>query len=206
MRNYKHIDKYLDLLEQDIYDQPEDSGHTQLAQEAIQEFMSIIGNVGSILDAGCGTGFCQAFFEKYCQSYSGICLGDDYRSGLISGRNVMLCDFTFTPYKSESFDVVFSRHSLEHSPMPLLTLMEWHRISRRYACLVLPAPEHWRYGGRNHYFVLNRHQWKALFDASGWNVTYENVKRFKMAVEPEKPDVAIEYWFILEKKQENENG
>ena len=41
-------------------------------------------------------------------------------------------DYNFLEYPDNSFDLVFSRHSLEHSPFPVLTLMEWYRVARDF--------------------------------------------------------------------------
>lgn len=201
MRDYQHIDSYLDRLIESVYPQPEDIGHTALAKESINAFMPLMEGVTTVLDAGCGEGFCEQFFQEWDVTYRGVCLGEDYRVATSKGRWVYESDFSFLPFDDNKFDLVYSRHSLEHSPMPLLTLMEWYRVTKRYVALVLPAPEHWRYGGRNHYFVLNRRQWKVLFEAAGFVVMYEDVKRQIMKADGTPPDVAIEYWFILEKHE-----
>lgn len=201
MRDYKHIDAYLDALQQDVYPQPEDDLHTIWAAESILEFTKRTKDIFSVLDVGCGEAFCQTHFENYGCEYVGVCVGEDYQNARRKGRNVLDCDFTFLPFLDDSYDMVYGRHSLEHSPMPLLTLMEWRRVTRRYVALVLPSPEHWGYGGRNHYFVLNGDQWRNLFGVAGLDVVYEHSKRYHMADDANKPDVEIEYWFLLEKKK-----
>ena len=130
-----------------------------------------------------------------------MCLGRDFAVGKKKGRNLWEFDFNFIPLDDNSFDLVYSRHSLEHSPIPLLTLMEWARICNPYIALVLPSPEYWRWGGRNHYFVLNRHQWKNLFQVVGLDVVHESIKKHPMY--PGKPESTIEYWFLLKKKDGN---
>lgn len=197
MRDYSHINKFINKLGNDIYPQPQDDGHSSLAVESIQTFMPLTENVHSVLDLGCGEGFCQDFFSGY--EYTGVCLHRDYDVAVSKGRNVFNIDYSFLPFEDDSYDFLYSRHSLEHSPMPLLTLMEWHRVSKRYLALVLPAPEFWRFSGKNHYFVLNRRQWENLFEVSGFSVTYKNVKKMQMY----KKDAGIstiEYWYLMEKK------
>lgn len=200
-RDYTQIDKYLDKLIEDVYPQPQDPGHTAWAQESIEAFMNQVkGDVKFVLDAGCGEAFCQTIFEKYGMEYDGICLGEDFVSALSADRSVFERDFSFTYYADEAFDFVYSRHSLEHSPMPLLTLMEWHRITEKYVAIVVPSPDHWKYGGRNHYYVLHDPQWRNLFDVAGFDVIYFNIKRQNMTEIPTTPEVEIEYWYLLEKK------
>ena len=200
MRDFKYIDGYLDKLGTEIYAQPQDRGHTALAWESINKFYRLMSHPKTVLDLGCGEGFCQRFFEFHNSEYIGVCLHEDYDVAVADGKNVLNIDFSFLPFEDSSYEFLYSRHSLEHSPMPLLTLMEWHRVTSRYLGIVLPAPEHWRYGGRNHYFVLNRRQWKVLFEVAGFKVSYEDVKRKRMAPDPEAPDSTIEYWYLLEKK------
>ena len=201
MRSYSHIEAYLDKLRKDVYAQPADELHSIWAMESILEFMRHAKDVHSVIDLGCGEAFCQQYFENYGCDYVGVCVGDDYKAALGDGKNVIEEDFSFLPFESKSYDMLYSRHSLEHSPAPLLTLMEWHRVSKKYVALVLPSAEHWGYGGRNHYYVLNREQWVNLFNVAGFNVVYESTKRYHMAVEAEKPDVEIELWFLLEKSK-----
>jgi SAM-dependent methyltransferase len=135
--------------------------------------MSKMTTCTSVLDLGCGTGFCQRMFEKWNVSYEGICLGEDFLEAEKQGRNVKKMDFNFLDYRENSFDLLFSRHSLEHSPMPLLTLMEWARVSKNWLGLVLPAPEWYTYGGHNHYSVMNMEQVRNLLDVSGWNILWD---------------------------------
>lgn len=57
--------------------------------------------------------------------------------------------------------------------MPLLTLMEWARVSKNWLGLVLPAPEWYTYTGHNHYSVMNMEQIKNLLGVAGWNIMWE---------------------------------
>ena len=193
MRDYKHIDQYLNGLLGDIYEQPEDTGHTTLAEEVIALWGNRLSDCKKVLDVGCGTGFCQPFFERYGIEYDGICLGNDLELAKQAGHNVKKMDFNFLEYADASFDLVFSRHSLEHSPMPILSLMEWHRVSKNWLGLVLPAPEHWTYKGLNHYSVMNEEQVLSILPRAGWNILWHDIKLFGDS------DVPNEYWLFCEK-------
>lgn len=202
MRDYTQIDRHLDRLIKEVYPQPQDPGHTGWANEAVAKLIERVGirKGYSVLDLGCGEAFLQELFEYLGYAYLGVCLGEDYKVAMERGRNVIEEDFTFLPFKDDSFDVLFSRHSLEHSPMPLLTLMEWRRITKRYIALVLPSPVFWEYRGVNHYFVLNEEQWRHLFETVGLEVTFFYSKQQNMTTDPTHREVEIEYWFLLEKK------
>jgi SAM-dependent methyltransferase len=174
MRDWTRHDQYVNKLYDDIYPQPEDGGHTKFAQQVIDRWMSKMTTCHSVLDVGCGTGFCQDIFEKWGVQYEGVCLGEDYLEAIDQKRNVKRMDFSFLDYPDNSFDMIFSRHSLEHSPMPLLTLMEWRRVGINWLGLVLPTPDWYTVRGRNHYSVMYLDQIKHLLDTAGWNLLWEH--------------------------------
>lgn len=200
MRDYTRIDKYLDQLIKDIYPQPQDPGHTAWAEESINYFLTYAEDVKYVLDVGCGEAFCQEMFEKRGMSYMGICLGEDFKVAASKERTVAHRDFSFTGFEDNSFDFIYSRHSLEHSPFPLLTLMEWHRITEKYLALVVPSHVFWEYKGQNHYFVLNDLQWRNLFEKVGFECNYYYSKTQNMTTDPDREPVQIEHWYLLEKK------
>jgi SAM-dependent methyltransferase len=191
MRDYGHIDYYLDSLLGDVYPQPEDAGHTALAQEVIDFWMSRLADCHSVLDVGCGTGFCQSMFEKHNIEYEGIALGKDVLVANDNDRNVFKMDFSFLSYPEKSFDLIFSRHSLEHSPMPLITLMEWARVARNWLGLVVPAPEHYTFEGINHYSVMTQDQLEVMLNRAGWKLMWKDIKMLD--------NVPQEYWLFCEK-------
>jgi SAM-dependent methyltransferase len=201
MRDYSNIDRYITSLYQDIYEQPEDTGHTQLAQKVIDRWMSGMTSCHSVLDVGAGVGFCQPMFEKWNVDYYGIALGDDVVKAQELGRMVRRMDFSFLEFYDNSFDLIFSRHSLEHSPMPILTLMEWARVSRSWLGLVLPHPDWYGYKGKNHYSVMNLEQIKFLLDRAGWYVIWENIDQ--LLFEEGRPETSRnhEIWLMCEKRR-----
>jgi SAM-dependent methyltransferase len=192
MRNYNNMERYLNSLVGDIYEQPPDDGHTALAQEVIDKWMSSLVECKSVLDLGCGNGFCQELFEKWDVEYTGVSLGKDYIVAKENGRNVKKMDFSFLDFPDESFDLCWSRHSLEHSPMPIISLLEWHRVSKHWLGIVLPAPEHYGFGGLNHYSVMNEAQIEFLISRSGWKIIWKDIKRKDRAT-------PLEYWYMCEK-------
>lgn len=201
MRDFTHINSYLDKLYGDIYQQPEDAGHTRYAQKVIDHWCSRMTTCKSVLDVGCGEGFCQPMFEKWGVKYEGVAIGEDVINAQAKGRNVKRMDFSFLEYPDNSFDLIFARHSLEHSPMPVITLMEWARVSTNWLGIVLPAPEWYTYTGLNHYSVMNMEQVKNLLNVAGWKVMWEDI-HFEL-FDKEKPESRTpnEYWLMCEKKR-----
>lgn len=194
MRDYSNIDRYLNELLADIYDQPEDVGHTHLAQRTIDRWLSGLPNCKTVLDVGAGQGFCQPIFEKWGVQYKGIALGNDVIEAKRHGWNIDRMDFNFLEYEDNTFDLVFSRHSIEHSFSPLLSLMEWHRVSKQWLGIVVPAPEHFGHLGRNHYYVLDRGQWMNLLEQAGWHPIWEHTNNLS----PES-EIPMEYCIFSEK-------
>ncbi len=167
-RNFTNLNIYLNRLMQDIYPQPEDEGHTAMAVEVFSKWFSPSPPGKTILDVGCGdSAFMQSHFESIGMEYTGIALRTDNPS-------ILNMDFTFLEFGDNSFDCIFARHSLEHSPMPLLTLMEWHRVSSHLLCVVAPDPEHYGWAGKNHYSVMNREQLSFLLGRAGWSIIWED--------------------------------
>lgn len=192
MRNYQHIDRYITQLVADIYPQPPDEGHSKLAQVIIDRWMSGLPDCRSVLDVGAGQGFCQPMFEKWGTQYEGVALKEDVLLAQAAGMNVKRMDFNFLEYEDNSFDMIFSRHSLEHSWSPLLSLMEWYRVARNWLGLVVPSPDHYTHAGRNHYYVFNRAQIDNLLEQAGWRMVWEHTER-------NDKGIAMEYQLFCEK-------
>jgi ubiquinone/menaquinone biosynthesis C-methylase UbiE len=174
MRNFNHLNGYLDELYEDIYEQPVDEKHTFLAITAAMDMVYELENCDTVLDVGCGEAFMQDTFEEMGMEYLGVCLGTDYLTAHENGKNVDEQDFNFLPYPEETFDLIFARHALEHSPMPILTLFDWHRVAKHWLCLIMPKPKFWQFIGRNHYSVMALSQCRVLLRRAGWDLVYED--------------------------------
>lgn len=175
MGKYDYFQRYLDNLKRDVYPQPEDPGHKQWVEELLEELKVRVNTSGMtyVLDVGCGQAFVEPMLQNLGWNYVGVTLGNDAKVARKLGHNVSQMDYHFLLWDDETFEIIFSRHSLEHSPMPLLALMEWYRVSKKYLVLVLPDPAYWGWAGRNHYSVLHLDQAKFLLDRSGWNIIWE---------------------------------
>jgi hypothetical protein len=134
-----------------------------MAKDVFDKWLEFLP-AASVMDAGCGdTAFMQPWFEKAGYEYTGIAIGVD-------NPDILDMDFSFTSFADNSFDLVLARHSLEHSPMPIITLMEWNRISGIYLCVVNPNPDYWGKIGRNHYSVVEKEQIIEWARLAGWEV------------------------------------
>lgn len=162
IRNYGNLDIYLNRLLSDIYPQPPDEGHTQMALDVFNKWF-LPNNLGkSVLDVGCGdTAFMRPHFEILNMEYTGVALK-------VTNPEVINMDFNFLEFPDDTFDCVFSRHSLEHSPMPLISLMEWYRVAKFFLCIIIPNPDHYGWTGLNHYSVMNEEHLLFLLKRAGW--------------------------------------
>ena len=188
-RNFFHINHYLNRLLVDDYGQEPDDGHTQMMAEVFDKWIINMTSCTSVLDIGCGAiAVAEPFFKARGIEYTGIALAKDAVKANALGKNVTIMDMSFLEFGEKRFDMVWARHSLEHSPMPLLTLMEFERVAKYWLCLILPKPDHFGRVGLNHYSVLYEDQWLFLADRAGWRPMWEDHSH------PQ------EYRFMMEKK------
>ena len=172
MRDYIYWDKYLNELIEDVYPSPPDAIHTRLLHEYMSRWGHYFKGAKNVLDVGCGDGaIAEQFFMGLGIKYVGLSTGSN--SSVLESKKdrIVNADFNFlSDFPDESFSMVFSRHSLEHSPAPILSLMEWHRVSAKWLGLIVPNPDDSTYVGRNHYSVANQHQVVWWLRRAGWRV------------------------------------
>jgi SAM-dependent methyltransferase len=99
--------------------------------------------------------------------------------------------------------MLFCRHSLEHSPFPYITLLEYNRVLRPngYLYIEVPAPDGDRphEENRNHYSILGRSMWLSLLKRSGFDVTWYNYE-FPMMLEGQQLTEKY-YIFVCQRKR-----
>lgn len=188
-RNYRRFSGYVRRLTKDIYAQPPDKGHVAWAINAAEWIATTIyvdkppGQVhGKVLDVGCGQAFMCPIFEAMGMDWTGVAIGEDVTVAKKNLENwgkdpdkVMEADMTFLPFEARDFNLIFARHVLEHSPFPIITLMEWRRVvkSEGHLCIVAPAPHWWLYRGKNHYSIVPFPLLKWWANRAGWHEQHE---------------------------------
>lgn len=194
MRDFTHINRYLNTLMVDDYGQPPDEGHQEMIEDVMKSWISNMSSK-SVLDIGCGaTAIAEPYFTQRKIEYTGIALGKDAELAQEAGKNVIKADMNFlTMFEDNSFDLIWARHVVEHSPMALLTLFEFARVSRAHLCLIVPKPQFFGRTGLQHYSVLYKDQWEFLMERAGWGVIWrdENVQEYRFMAE--KKNVRREY-------------
>ncbi len=100
-------------------------------------------NGNSILDLGCGSGELLIFFKEKGFNVTGIEIDPITSQFLKNTYNLNVfnqdMDSSF-PFPDNSFDIVISRHSLEHTHNPLNVLLEIHRVLKPNGRLILGLP------------------------------------------------------------------
>lgn len=71
------------------------------------------------------------------------------------------------PFEDDTFDLVCSRHSLEHVLIPYLALGEMARVSRRYLLVVVPVDSEKSLNWPDHLHVFGQGGWELLFRRLG---------------------------------------
>jgi len=165
-----------------IYDEGSSPMHETLTKQVIDQYvlpLNIPKN-GKILDLGCGpVYFLNYMKEKGYTDLTGVSLSpEDVRMCEEKGHTVKKYDMSFLPqkdgYYDESVDFIFLRHSLEHSPYPIFSLMEYNRVLKQFGKMYIevPAPdcERKHEWNLNHYSIMGTEQLAALLVRTGFNI------------------------------------
>tara|TARA_B100001057_G_scaffold473564_1_gene538183 strand:- start:1559 stop:2296 length:738 start_codon:yes stop_codon:yes gene_type:complete len=168
----KKIEDFLTKVSNEVYSEPNTDMHKKMIDQLIPDLeKNQIGDNKDqkILDVGCGQGYAlEKLKEAGFTNLQGITMSDDdVKATHDLGFDCQKMDQSFMSFEDESFDFLFVRHCVEHSPFPYLTLGEFHRVLKMggKAYLEMPAPDNHRpleYMA-NHYSIMGAKQWAALF-------------------------------------------
>tara|TARA_B100000963_G_scaffold68186_1_gene56446 strand:+ start:6561 stop:7283 length:723 start_codon:yes stop_codon:yes gene_type:complete len=163
--------KFLDKVSNEVYSEPDTAMHMGMIDKIVPDLdKNQLGDNKdqSILDVGCGQGYAmEKFKEAGFTNIQGITMSDeDVKATQDRGFKCEKMDQSFMTFEDESFDFLFVRHCLEHSPFPYFTLGEFHRVLKTggKAYIEMPAPDNHRpleYIA-NHYSIMGAKQWAAL--------------------------------------------
>jgi SAM-dependent methyltransferase len=170
----KALERWLEFQQQvsdTIYPEPHIVIHEQVIRKMIDQVQRM-GITGKVLDMGCGNGYALKKFLDAGYDAIGITLGDDYDNCLKEGLPVEKMDQNWMAFEDETFDLVWARHVLEHSIMPVWTLSECNRIlkSKGYLYVEVPGSEsHCKHEyNPSHWSVLGTTAWECLLERTGF--------------------------------------
>ncbi len=167
----KRLEDFLNKVSKEVYSEPDTAMHMKMIDQIVPDLeKNQLGDNKdqAILDVGCGQGYAMTKFkEAGFTNIKGITMSDeDVKATQDRGFDCEKMDQSFMTYPDESFDFLFVRHCLEHSPFPYHTLGEFRRVLKMggKAYIEMPAPDNHRpleYIA-NHYSVMGAKQWASL--------------------------------------------
>jgi 2-polyprenyl-3-methyl-5-hydroxy-6-metoxy-1,4-benzoquinol methylase len=132
----------------------------------------------SILDAGARDGWTVSLLNDLGFSASGIELvGDVVENARARGRNVAKGDIQQLQFDPSTFDVVFCRHTLEHTTNPGLAMKEMVRVTKSGGLIFVSLPIERAAHGKHTTAVPNLRLLKQL--SVGLPVSVIDVRRSK---------------------------
>jgi ubiquinone/menaquinone biosynthesis C-methylase UbiE len=94
-----------------------------------------------VLDVGFGVGDALNIFKTNGANAIGICVNqEEIESAKKQNYEVYKMDQNFMTFEDNTFDIVWSRHCLEHSIMPFYTLYEYKRVMKPGSFLYVEVP------------------------------------------------------------------
>ena len=204
---------YRELCLSHVYSEPDTNMHMMVMDSMIPKFVNEykLDESNRILDIGCGRGYgMKKFAELGCSDISGLTLSkEDADAARERGFEVVEEDMSFQSAADGTYDVLFARHSLEHSPYPLLTLLEFRRILKTggLAYIEMPSPQCTRdlESYDNHYAIMGPRQWRALMIRAGFKTLDIGELKFNINNRETGEDLGEEVyeWYVLEKVLDN---
>jgi SAM-dependent methyltransferase len=205
---------YIDWLYQShIYDEGPSLFHQELTTKVVTDYVDPLKlpKTAKIIDLGCGPGyFLDEMKKRKYKNVVGITLSPgDIKICQDKGHTIEIHDISFLPqsdgYDDNSIDFIFLRHTLEHSPYPIISLMEYNRILKQDSKIYIevPAPDcdrrhEWNL---NHYSILGPNQLMALLHRTGFDVDKFQTMEFDLAVGDEQEKVREKFFCIVATKK-----
>jgi SAM-dependent methyltransferase len=204
---------YTDWLYQNhIYDEGESGFHKDLTAQIVKTYIDPLNlpKDAKILDLGCGPGyFLDEMKSREYTNTLGVTLSPgDIKTCQDKGHTVNKYDLSFLPlaegYDDESVDFIFLRHALEHSPYPVISLIEYNRVLKQGSKIYIevPAPDcernhEWNL---NHYSIMGANQLNALLHRCGFDVDNFQTIEFDLTMQlkaDEEPKKVRERFYCI---------
>lgn len=200
---------YYDHVLGQVYAEGHAPFHQSITKDVVAKFIDPLNipKDANILDLGCGPGyFLDEMTARGYTNLTGIGLSDeDLAICSNNGHQVRKSDMNFLDDRDESVDLLFCRHSLEHSPFPYITLLEYNRILKNNGKLYVEVPEpncdvaHEE--NKNHYSIMGRKMWLSLLQRTGFDVSWAEYG-FPVDFTDERGSVNEKYYiFVCAKKR-----
>jgi len=205
MNNQLKLKFYYDHVLSTVYSEGHSPFHRTITEDVVTRFIDPLAlpKTAVVRDLGCGPGyFLDLMGARGFINVRGITLSqDDIAICADKGhKNLVRGDMNFLADPDESVDLLFCRHSLEHSPFPYITLIEYNRVLKPNGVLYVevPAPDcqlaHEK--NRNHYSILGKNMWLSLLERTGFDVTWHDYE-FPVRFEDDRGQVQERYYIFV---------
>lgn len=161
----ERVRQHLKTLKKTVYSEPKFPWHESIIDSAFEQFVNK-GSFKCVLDVGFGTGYSLEKFKKIGINPIGITLDQGELTYALNLKyDAQLMDMANLDFDDDYFDLVWCRHTLEHSPMPLIALMEFGRVLQKSGKLYIEVPSDnvIHIENPNHFSVFSDGAWQALF-------------------------------------------
>jgi ubiquinone/menaquinone biosynthesis C-methylase UbiE len=206
------FESFIARISNEVYSEEESQMHNSIIEKMVPEFLNKFKfekNV-KILDVGCGQGYaCEKFKEQGYDKLVAISLSEnDVQGTHKKGFESHKMDMSFMEFEDNSFDVIWARHVIEHSPFPYLTLLEFNRILKKEGLIYLemPEPDSPRVLERwpNHYSILGKKMWLCLFLKSGFEIKTATSMSVNLEFNEINKRMTEKYYVFIIKKVKDE--
>lgn len=192
-RDWTLADRLWDQCLAEQQPEPQTPHHSKAATDCLDMWLpkieaaidAVVPNGRVVIDIGCGTGWLREYFGKRDWLYYGVSLQD---------RADSQEDFHFRTQPTQC-PLVFCRHVVEHSPMPILALTKLYEFTAPGGwCIMITPDPRWYARWPQHFSVMPRASWVGLIERTGFAI--------EQIVDAEVGDNSIEQRFLLRKPQE----
>lgn len=206
-RELQAFQDFLELVRSHVYSEPLTDLHVAVMDQIIPKVHNEHGIQGPMLDIGCGDGYAMDKLKGLgVGDIMGITLSsDDAAAARARGFDVTEQDMSFTGFGDGSFKWLWVRHALEHSPFPLLTLLEFHRLldDDGKAYIEMPSPKCTRLleAYDNHYSIMGPRQWTCLMRRAGFTIVDQGEVKFDITSkqDPDYAGTEVYEWYVIQK-------
>jgi ubiquinone/menaquinone biosynthesis C-methylase UbiE len=200
--DFTRLSEFLEQRKNDVYKEPNDNRN--FIEGGIDSIKDRIKEGDRVLDVGCGHGLALELFKELDAIPTGITLSEeDKLIAEAKGFDIQIMDMSFMNFPDEHFDILWSRHSIEHSIFPYYTLSEFYRVLKHGGTAYFEMPgdmtdaQHEQ--NQNHYSVFHGQMWFELLRRVGFKNMQTYIINFDYSDYEDQKGEDFSYRFIAEK-------